>query len=292
MGASTDPEKPAGLGKLILAAKYHNDDATRETAGLELAKRLTEAGEYDAMLRLCAQGGLSFEVERAMNNGVLRAAFIRCKASGDLEALHDLSSRPDVGLELAWHAGMAIIERYSSGPDEKGLHRLLFGNCHDDVRLSAGNTLLRIYVQKEDYSSLLSLAEEENALLEIRAGAGHALIALAAQNGNYPIILRLGSSVAIPADVRNALEGKFEAAAEKAVNDALSVGDLAALEFMSKDHRLSERLRTRASFVFGASESASRPGIRRENLTELEKRLSKHADAHRSTLRPGPKAVR
>jgi hypothetical protein len=282
MEESSPPADSTHVGRLVITAKYHSDEARRDAAGEELARHLAESGDYKLLSVLCTQSEFSDKARTAFQNNLLRAAFVRCKAGGDNEPLHDLASLSGVPDEIAWYAGMALLDRYSKPVDEAGLWRLLITpDCHDDVRMTAGMALIGIYAEAADgpvFTKLLALATDEKVMIEVRAPAAHRLIDIAVCHGNYPILLSLGNSGSIPLEAQAALEGKADVAVMKALDDALASSDSTLVLEICRDPRLSDSLRLRIASRLGStawspSETCS-PGIGNETTGELGRRLA------------------
>ncbi len=273
-----EPPGRTSLSSLAMRAKHSGNGAEKHSCGMELVAMLTEGGDYQGLIAAHKCPDYLLPVREKARDSILSAAFCRCKAVGSLEPLHEVASGPDVPNSVAWHAGMALFERYSAAADEEGLWKLLLEKgAHDEVRTAAGNRLLKNYESGPGFLGMFRLATGEDVIFEVKKPAGLRLIELAVEHGNYPLLLRL-EAARLTMDVRIAMDGQVDAAAQKAIEDAARKGDFALLTEISEDKRLKEHVRERAERRLRGTFRDDSGGP--EKASELKARLARLADGN------------
>lgn len=297
MGENELRDELPDVAPLIMRAKHGKDEETCRAAGAAVIESLRTHGRYSAMIDLSLDPKTPPFLVEGARKSILGAAFIACKKSGTLLPMQDVATRQDVPLEVALHAGVSLVIRHAKSADWPALWAILKdARFHDEVRTEAGNALLSHAEAKLEFSTLLRLATEEGVTYEVKKPAGHLLIKLAVEVGNYPIIMALEKVRHIPVDIRIALENKVEEAARTAIGLAHAEGDSIILTDISKDSRLAASIRGRA---MGCLNELSRAGPQvsegvpdKEMTAELMYRLGTRAGAVRSSKTPSPSSER
>jgi hypothetical protein len=292
--AQTNPgDELPNVIPLILQAKYGKDEETCRAAGARVIESLREHGRYSVLIDLCKDVGTPpFLAEEARNN-ILAAAIVAGKNSGTNLPLQDVATRQDVPLEIALHAGVSLVMRYSEPYDEAALWGVLTDpRYHDEARTEAGTAICASAEKCLKYSTLFNLATVQAIPYDVKKPAGLLLIRVAAELGNYPVLLALSAQKSLPVDIRIALEDKVEAAAMTAIELAYAGKDHDILTDISGDNRLPASIRGKAKGCLHDSmheRPVSASGAPDPQMTaELMYRLGKGAGAVRSSIEPPP----
>ncbi len=246
--------RDASTNALILNAKHNSDHSQRLECGRELVGRMTENGEFGTLLLISRDEAFHPDTRDAASLNILSAVFNRCRRDGHFGAMFDAASDSGMPSVVKLHAGAALIQRIAKG-DEGALSRIVRGaSFHQDIRLEAGHALLALLRASGSFTGVFSLATEGEVPYGVKKAAGHVLIEMAVESGNYPILLRL-SREKLPMDLIVAMEGKVPEAAFKAIEAAALAGDRCLLGAIESDARLDAAVRQKASMALGGPTS-------------------------------------
>ncbi len=298
-----ESSKPMGDSvTLILNAKYHPDEASRELAGSEAVEYCIKVGDHVSLANISLDGEMPQTVRAAARKGVLPAAETRAKALGNDDPYFDVIETEKLDSSLRKGAAVILFSRYHAAADEAGLMRLCCSKqCNYEVRQACGAKLQRIAEDGCRFSLFFELTANPEVVYETRKSAGLRLLELAVEHGNFPILLRLGQVDGVPTDVRIELDGKADIAAQKAVAQAAGCKDTYLLQCIKDNLQLCAPVRARAS---EALEALARPepspldGLPDNAMArELMLRLARQGGIAMQSepppsLRPGPKDLK
>jgi hypothetical protein len=293
MDGKNPGEALPSIAPFILKAKYGKDEETCRSAGAMVIESLLGQGRYSVLIDLCRDAGSPpFLAEEARKN-ILAAAMVACKNSGTNLPLQDVATRQDVPVDIAAHAGVFLAIRLSDPYDEKALCGVLKDTRYpDEARAEAGNAIMSHAEKELTFSTLMDLVASPDVIYEVKKPAGHLLIRLAVERGNYPVLISLSSQKSLPIDLRIALEDKVQMAAITAIELAYAEKDFSILTDISDDARLPASIRGKAMGCLHDSmheKPASASGAPDPQMTaELMYRLGKGAGAVRSSIEPPP----
>ncbi len=244
-----ESSKPLGESvSLILNAKYHPEEASRELAGREAVGFCLKAGDHVSLAVISADEGMPKQVREAARKGILPAAETRAKSLGSDDPYYDIMEMEALDAKTRKGAAVILFSKHHASADEQGLLRLCCSkDCNYEVRMACGGKLQRIAEEGCRFSLFFDLTAKADVVYETRKSAGLRLIELAVEQGNFPILLRLGQIEGLPTDVRIELDGKADIAAQKAVNDAAAQKDTYLLQCIKDNAQLGQPVRSRAS---------------------------------------------
>jgi len=297
MGENKPGDELPNVGPLILRAKYGQDEAICRDAGTKAIESLREHGRYSAMIDLCVDEDTPPFLAEAARLNILAAAITACKNSGLNLPLLDVATRQDVPLEIAMHAGVFLVVRLSEPYDAAALRGVLTDlRFHDEARTEAGKAIMAHAEKTRGFSALFDLATAPEIIYDVKKPAGKLLIQMAADQGNYPILIALNAQKTLPVDIRIALEDKVEEAARTAIELAYAEKDFAILTDISNDKRLPVSVRGRAlgclHDTVHEKPAAPADGPDKQMTAELMYRLGKNAGAVHSSIAPPASAER
>ena len=240
--------EPTGLGLLILHAKFDSDDNNRILAGEALVEACSAgknpAEDLSTLKSILQSEDFHPRTKELAKKKITDAALLACIRAGSLAPLWDIAGDRTLPRPVLQFAGMKLFEKLSEAGESEGLISLSSGESfHEEPRKAAGFRLLHSYEEEKAYTQLYSLVVKEGLLYEVRKVAGVRLSDLCVKEGNYPLLLRMGSDERVPLNVRIELDIKMEKAAAVAIEDALKRGDSTLLSFISSDERLPEAVR-------------------------------------------------
>lgn len=242
---------------LLLNAKYHPEAESRELAGMEAVADCARLGDLASLLSLLGdkENPPTHAVMEAGKKAIVPTASRRSQLDGNDDASFAALKDDSLPNPLRREVGSMLLARY--GADEAGLMRLCTcAGSPFDVRESAGDALLKAAEDGPKFALLFELTTNADVPYPVRKSAGFRLIELSVEHGNYPILLRMEPG-SIPTDVNLELEGKADAAAEKAVREASAAKDSYMLISISESRGLAERTRKRAFDAAAALDKAA-----------------------------------